>query len=68
MIVHIFETYSLLLLALWKKSNVLSVKKFEGSVKFTIALWSHHSHMISQVIGLNASRDSYIYIYIYIYI
>ena len=38
MIVHMFENYSLSLLALWKNSNMLSVKKFEGSVKFTIAL------------------------------
>ena len=39
MIVHEYKTYSLLLLYSPKKnSNMLSVKKFEGSVKFTIAL------------------------------
>ena len=50
MIVREYETYSLLLLAFWKNSNMWSVKKFEGSVKFTIALWSHNSHMIIVII------------------
>ena len=40
MIVHMFETYSLLLLALWKNSNMLSVKKFEGSVHMERAVLS----------------------------
>ena len=73
MIVHMFETYSLSLLALWKNSNMLSVKKFEGSVKFTIALWSHHSLMIILIIleiyllTSNWSKQiTWLLIYIYI--
>ena len=51
---------------MWKNSNMLSVKKLEGSVQFTIALYIYI--YIYGILYIYTELHIYIYIYIKIYI